>query len=342
MSGKHHRLARFRYSNSRLGLIVPIDHGLTIGPVAGLGSVDEIASWLDHPAITGVIGHKGMIARLAERGLLARLGVMVHLNGMSALSASADRKERLTEVETAVRLGADGVSLQVNFDGSNDDHNLALLGEVVDEASRFALPVLAMVYDKVTAETAGVRTARLRHLMRIAWELGVDAVKIAAPAELGAIDPLMRGLAEDLPIFFAGGEVTSHDRTAALAREAIRCGAAGLCAGRNVFGQPDPAEALDRLGAVLGAPVRRVISHAPWLAPIGAAESWRMGTPMALPAGRGSVPEGSIGAAESWAEGTPTELPAVRRFTLGRSIDGGGHAATGMGFIERVLRASVG
>lgn len=261
MSGKIHRLARFRYPGSPLGLIVPIDHGLTIGPVSGLSNIDEIAGWLDHPAITGVIGHKGMIARLTERGLLSRLGVMVHLNGMSALGATADRKERLTAVETAVRLGADAVSLQVNFDGTNDAHNLALLGAVVDEAARFALPVLAMVYDKVTTSSEDSRIARLRHLMRIGWELGVDAVKIAPPDEFARIAPLMTGLADDLPIFFAGGEVTSHDRTAGLAREAIRCGAAGLCAGRNVFGQSNPAEALDRLGAVLGAPMRRAAVH---------------------------------------------------------------------------------
>jgi fructose-bisphosphate aldolase, class I len=278
MSGKTHRLGRFRYPGSRLGLIIPIDHGLTIGPVTGLGSIDEIAGWLKHPAITGVIGHKGMISRLAERGLLSRIGVMVHLNGMSTLGPSSDRKERLTAVETAVKLGADGVSLQVNFDGTNDAHNLALLGEVVDEAARFALPVLAMIYDKVATPTISARIARLRHLVRIGWELGIDAAKVGAPDELAAIEPLMTGLAKDLPIFFAGGEVTSHERTAALAREVIRCGGAGLCAGRNVFGQPDPADALDRLGAVLGAPHRRATSHAPGLAALDGGGRAAMGS----------------------------------------------------------------
>ncbi len=272
MCGKIHRLGRFRYPGSRLGLIVPIDHGLTIGPVTGLGSIDEIAGWLKHPAITGVIGHKGMIARLAERGLLSHLGVMVHLNGMSTLGPSADRKERLTAIEMAVRLGADGLSLQVNFDGTNDAHNLALLGAVVDEAAQFALPVLAMIYDKVATASISSRIARLRHLIRIGWELGIDAAKIGAPEELATIEPLITGLAKDLPIFFAGGEITSHEHTAALAREAIRCGAAGLCAGRNVFGQPDPADALDRLGAVLGAPHRRATTHAQKLTAIDGGE----------------------------------------------------------------------
>lgn len=280
MSGKTHRLSRFRYPGSPLGLIVPIDHGLTIGPVTGLGSVDEIAGWLRHPAITGVIGHKGMIARLTERGLLTRVGVMVHLNGMSTLGASADRKERLTAVETAVRIGADGVSLQVNFDGTNDAHNLALLGEVVDEAARFALPVLAMIYDKVVTPTSSARITRLRHLIRIGWELGIDAVKIAVPDELAEIEPVTNGLANDLPVFFAGGSVTSHDHTAALAREAIRCGAAGLCVGRNVFGQPDPADALDRLGAVLGVATRRPAALAHGRVALGTGD-------FRLPAGEG-------------------------------------------------------
>ena len=268
MSGKIHRLGRFRYPGSRLGLIVPIDHGLTIGPVAGLENLDEIATWLSHPAITGVIGHKGMISRLGERGLLSKLGVMVHLNGMSNLGASPDRKERLTAVESAVRIGADAVSLQVNFDGSNDDHNLSLIGEVVDHASQFDLPVLAMIYDKVGSASAAMRIARLRHLMRIGWELGVDAVKIAAPNDLGEVAPLLLSLSSDLLILFAGGAVADIDVTTQLASEAVRCGGAGLCVGRNVFGQADPATALDRLAAAL-VPVR------PWQPVRTSRESWR-------------------------------------------------------------------
>jgi len=250
MTGKKIRLSRFRYRDSKQGLIVPIDHGLTLGPVAGLGSVREISSWIKHPAICGVIVHKGMAERLGDAGLLDGLGVMVHLNGMAMLAKHPDTKERVTGIATAVRLGADAVSFQVNFDGQNDSANLRQMGDIVDEASRFSLPVLAMVYDKVKCE-GKVRTERLRHLIRLSIELGCDAIKIAPPEAPSELAGLLDGLSEDIPVFLAGGSVTTPDSLTQMARAGIRAGTAGLCVGRNVFQRPDSGEILTQLREVL-------------------------------------------------------------------------------------------
>jgi class I fructose-bisphosphate aldolase len=259
MSGKKLRLARFRatpISGTRRAVIVPIDHGLTMGPLDGIGSTAQIGHWIGSPVIDGIIAHKGIIERLAERGLLSRAGVMIHLNGMSALSPSPNTKERLTDVETAVRLGADGVSIQVNFDGSNDAHNLSTLGRTVDDAGRFGLPVLAMVYDKVPCTDHSSEIARVRHLMRIAVELGVDALKIGAPAELSMIAKVLEDFVADIPVFVAGGALTEPRVLFALARAVTRAGGAGLCVGRNVFQHPNPHALLAELGSVLEAEAR--------------------------------------------------------------------------------------
>jgi len=232
-------------------MIVPIDHGLTIGPVDGLESAGRIAEWIDHPALTGVIVHKGMLERLVRRGVGGRLGVLVHVNGMSTLAPEPDRKELLTSVRSAVRLGADGVSLQINFDGANDAHNLALLGQVVDQAQQYGLPVLTMLYDKLAIGDAATRLSRMRHLLRIAVELGSDALKIAAPEDLDELAPLLHGIAEETPVYFAGGPLRTDEEMLALARAAVLNGAAGLCVGRNVFQRPKPGVLLDRLAAIL-------------------------------------------------------------------------------------------
>src|SRR2546425_3578947 len=264
MSGKKLRLARFRATpapGTRGAVIVPIDHGLTMGPLDGIGSTAEIGRWITSPVIDGVIAHKGIVERLAARGLLSRAGVMVHLNGMSSLGSAPNTKERLTDMETAVRLGADAVSLQVNFDGSNDAHNLSALGRAVDEAGRFGLPVLAMVYDKVPCADRSSEVARARHLMRIAVEVGVDALKIGTPAELSLIAALLDGFVEDVPVFLAGGSLTEPPILFALARAVMRAGGAGLCVGRNVFQHPNPHALLAELASVLEAEARP--RHAP-------------------------------------------------------------------------------
>lgn len=227
--GKQVRLHRFFYPRTPYGLIVPIDHGLTMGPLSGISHIKEISSWISHPSVTGIIAHKGIVERLGQEGALTGKGIMVHLNGMSNLSNRSDDKVLLTSLESAMLLAADGVSVQVNFDGKNDKENLQLLGKVVDEAHRAAMPVLAMVYDKVQGDTA---QSRLAHLIRITIELGCDAIKIGAPADLAET---LTPAAQDIPIFVAGGALADDRAILNLAKETVRCGGAGLCVGRNIF-----------------------------------------------------------------------------------------------------------
>src|SRR5690242_4798515 len=169
--GKTVRWSRFASATSGRSLIVPIDHGLTLGPIEGLSGVREIGRWLRDPAIDGVIAHKGLVARLGTEGLLTGRGVMVHLNGATSIGEEPDTKQLVTSVENAVRLGADGVSVQVNFRPDNHAHNLGVLGRVVDEAERYGLPTLAMVYPAGVVDDERQAMARHRHFLRIALEL---------------------------------------------------------------------------------------------------------------------------------------------------------------------------
>lgn len=263
--GKEHRFRRFFYSGSDRGLIVPIDHGLTVGALPGIQSVRAVREWIDHSAIRGVICHKGMAERLLRENLLQSQGLMIHLNGMSTLAPNANDKIRLTSVEAALRLGADAVSYQVNFDGNNDAANLSTMGEIADEAARFGLPVLAMVYDKVAASEEK-STERVRHLIRIAIEMGCDAIKIGAPKALHRLPEMLADVSEDIAVFLAGGELSSVDDLASLTRAGLRAGARGLCVGRNVFQRPDARETLTELQRMLLPSIRRVseveVAHA--------------------------------------------------------------------------------
>lgn len=248
---KKMRWSRFLNRHSNRALIVPIDHGLTMGPIPGLDRISHIQRWILHPGITGVIAHKGMIERLGARGLLQGRGLMLHVNGMTTLAQAPDTKEMLTSVERALRLGVDALSLQINFDGTNDAHNLRLLGTVVDEAERFGLPVLTMLYDKGPDAQAEQRLARLRHLMRACVELGTDALKLAAPEDLSLIPVLLEGVQEHTAVLFAGGEKCGEGELLELARSVALHAGSGLCIGRNVFQRENAAAILTRLQEVL-------------------------------------------------------------------------------------------
>ena len=187
---------------------------------------------------------------------------MLHCTGMSGVSTTSHTKQRLTSIDTAIALGADAISLQANFDGQNDAHNLQLIGDIVDDARGFGLPVLAMIYD-VHPESRS--TDRLRHLIRIAVELGVDAIKIAPPTDLQELPALVASLSSDVDIFVAGGELRGEAELIALAERALDAGIAGLCIGRNIFQSRCPERVLDALHALIasnGSPRPNASSYA--------------------------------------------------------------------------------
>lgn len=249
-AGKCIRASRLGGVSGR-GLLVPMDHGLTMGPIGGIETISKVAGWLGNPAINGIIAHKGTVERLGGAGLLRNLAVVVHINGMTNIGESPDTKELLVSVESAVRLGADAVSVQANFREDNHGHNLRMLAGAEDAAARFGLPLLAMVYDKVPTTDDQTRLTRQRHLIRAAMELGVDIVKTDPPRRTDQVGALLEGIGEDVAVYFSGGALGAGEDLIELAKQVATGPARGLCVGRNVFQRADPHSILAELRQAL-------------------------------------------------------------------------------------------
>lgn len=255
--GRQRRWHRFLDAHGGKALIVPIDHGLTLGPIDGLQDVRAVRAWLESGALTGAIMHKGMVERLDGA---PGIGLMVHLNGAVRFEEelpadpSTLPKPQLTTVSEAVHLGADAVSVHLDLSAQYAGRYLELLGKVVGQAHACGLPVLAMLYDKAGAETSLVRQ---RHLMRAAIEVGADVLKVQPPADLRLVPALLEGIVSHTAVLFAGGALADERELLALAQATLDAGGAGLCVGRNIFQRSNPAMCLARLRRVLnpgGAP----------------------------------------------------------------------------------------
>ncbi len=249
-AGKKIRLGKILKQTSRRAVIVPIDHGLTLGPLPGIENTEQMGRWIRHPGVDAVIAHKGILERLGNQGALDGKGVILHLNGMSTLDIAPDNKARLTAMETAVLLGADAVSLQINFDGANDRINWEMLGQTVDAAMGFGLPVLTMLYDKVTTENPTAKSQRTRQLLRAAVELGTDAIKIGLDMAENA-SAVITEISREALIFVAGGDLEKDEHLLQSISGALAQGAAGTCIGRNVFARRDPGIFIEQLAALV-------------------------------------------------------------------------------------------
>jgi DhnA family fructose-bisphosphate aldolase class Ia len=108
-SGKQRRLQRIFRDDGRT-VIIPMDHGVTLGPVAGLENMQETVDRLARGGVDAIVVHKGIATNIDTR----RLGLIIHVNGSTELSPDPNRKLQVCTVDEAVKLGADGVSIHVN------------------------------------------------------------------------------------------------------------------------------------------------------------------------------------------------------------------------------------
>ncbi|MCI4349250.1 MAG: 2-amino-3,7-dideoxy-D-threo-hept-6-ulosonate synthase [Thermoplasmata archaeon] len=230
MSGAQIRLRRLFPSPDRRLFSVPLDHSVSMGPIDGLEAMAPLATELQEGGVDLLIVTKGAVREIAPV-LLPRTLLGIHLSASTSLGPNPDRKVLVGTVEEAVALGADVVSVQVNFAVPAEGEMLADLGSIVDQARSLGVPTLCMTYLKGPGAD---RPEAIRHACRAVADLGADIVKTAYP---GSERELTRLVATTpVPVLIGGGERAGNDQEL-LARvaETVRSGCRGICIGRNLF-----------------------------------------------------------------------------------------------------------
>ncbi|MFN3527982.1 MAG: fructose-bisphosphate aldolase, partial [Candidatus Altarchaeaceae archaeon] len=146
MIGKKIRLERIIYRETGRTVIVPMDHGVSSGPVQGLINMPETINKIAEGGANAVLLHKGIV-KAGHRGYGKDIGLIIHLSAGTPY-VNSTRKILVTTVKEAIRLGADAVSIHVNVGGENEDEMLRDLGKVADECEEYGIPLLAMMYPR--------------------------------------------------------------------------------------------------------------------------------------------------------------------------------------------------
>jgi len=246
MYGKTLRLKRIFPGGSRRLFAVPLDHSVSMGPIDGLEAVAPVVEELQRGGVDLFIVTKGAVREVVPV-LNGRSLLGVHVSASTALAPNSNRKVLVGGAEEAVALGADLLSVQVNFGTPEEQEMLQDLGEAADDCRQFGLPLLCMSYVKKSTPTT---LDDLRHAARASADTGADIVKTSYPGSEEAYRSLVRST--PVPVLIGGG-VRTDDETAFLAtvEASVRAGGAGICIGRNLF-QRRPLEPIARrLSAVL-------------------------------------------------------------------------------------------
>jgi fructose-bisphosphate aldolase/2-amino-3,7-dideoxy-D-threo-hept-6-ulosonate synthase len=236
--GKEIRMRRILVGGR--ALLVAMDHGVSSGPIAGLEDIRKAVSNVAKGGATGIVLHKGSV-RFAKDYLDERLALVLHLSASTEVGPHPDRKVLVTEVEEAIALGADAVSVHVNLGGEDDDRMLGDLGSVASACGRFGMPLLAMMYPRGESVTNPFDVDVVKHVARVGAELGADVVKTVYTGSPDTFREVVRGC--PVPVLVAGGPKLDSERSVLeLVQGSLAAGAAGVSFGRNIFQAKDPIQ----------------------------------------------------------------------------------------------------
>jgi 2-amino-3,7-dideoxy-D-threo-hept-6-ulosonate synthase len=193
MIGKKIRIERILDRKTGRCVIVPMDHGVSVGPIDGIidmtETIDEVASG----GANAVIVHKGIVGS-GHRGYGRDIGLIIHLSASTALSPDPDNKVLVTSVEKALQMGADAVSVHVNVGSKKEPEMLNILGETAEVCDDWGMPLIAMMYprgDKITDEHS---PEVVKIAARVGAELGADIIKNQLHRRSGDIQGSNRGM----------------------------------------------------------------------------------------------------------------------------------------------------
>src|SRR3989304_1963033 len=127
MIGKRIRMERIMNRETGKTVIVPMDHGVTIGPVAGLIDLQETVNAVADGGANAFVFHKGG-AEAGHPGKGKDVGLIIHLSASTQMAPDPSSKTMVCTVEEAIKLGADGVSIHVNLGAEDEKFMLNDLG----------------------------------------------------------------------------------------------------------------------------------------------------------------------------------------------------------------------
>lgn len=245
MIGKKIRLERIIDRNSGKTVIVPMDHGVTVGPIEGLTDMRTTISKVVEGGANAILMHKGIV-RAGHRGAGRDVGLIIHLSAGTSMSPDPNAKELVCTVEEAIKLGADAVSVHINLGAETDKEMLGQLGFISERCLQWQMPLVAMMYTRGPKIKNEYDVNNVKHAARVGAELGADIVKVPYTGSVETFTEVVQGC--PVPVVIAGGEKMGSDKDIfEMVDGALKAGAAGLSIGRNAFQHENPDKMIGAL-----------------------------------------------------------------------------------------------
>ena len=246
--GKRIRLERIINRRSGNTVIVPLDHGVSMGPIDGIVDLRKTINGVAEGGANAVVVHKGVVA-FGHRGYGKDVGLIVHLSASTKLAPDPNEKVLVTTVEEAIKLGADAVSVHINVGSNTEADQLMKLGKISRDCREWGMPLLAMMYPRGNGLNQFDEKA-VALAVRVGAELGADIVKTNFTGSVESFRKVVKG--SPVPVVVAGGEkMESTEDILKMVDMAMEAGASGVAIGRNIFQAKNPVKMTEAISMIV-------------------------------------------------------------------------------------------
>jgi len=247
--GKAIRMERIMDRDTRRFIIIPMDHGFSLGTIKGL---ENLAAMVDKVAMGGanaVLEHSGMVGA-GHRQHGKDIGLIIHLSGATKLTPDPNRKVLVCSVERALKLGADACSIHINIGANEEPEMLQDAAKIVEACREWGMPLLAMMYPRGQKIKDENDPEVVNIAVRVGAELGADIVKSNYTGDIDSFKYIVSSV--PIPVIIAGGpKMDTTTSVLQMVYDSIQAGGAGVAFGRNVFQAEDPTRMVSALSKII-------------------------------------------------------------------------------------------
>jgi len=224
--GLKNRISRIIKPADGKAVMLAVDHGYFLGPTEKLevprNTIRPLLKYCDSLMLT-----RGVLRTSVDPSFPVPI-VLRMSGGSSIIGADLSNEKIVTSVKDALRLNVSALAMSI-FVGSKYEHNsLVNLGNLVNEAEEFGIPVLAVT---AVGKELEKRDARYLSLCcRIAAEFGAHIVKTYYCENFEKVVESC-----PVPVIIAGGPKLEEKEALQLTFNAIKSGAVGVDMGRNIW-----------------------------------------------------------------------------------------------------------
>ncbi len=240
--GLKNRIARIINPVNGRAVMLAVDHGYFLGPTESLEvlhlTVRPLLKYCDSLMLT-----RGVLRTSVDANFPVPIVLRVS-GGSSIIGEDLSNEKITTSVKESIRLNASALAMSI-FVGAKYEHNsLVNLGNLVNEAAEFGIPVLAVT---AVGKELEKRDARYLSLAcRIAAEFGAHMVKTYYCENFEKVVNTC-----PVPVIIAGGPKLEERQALELTYNAIKSGASGVDMGRNIWQSKYPVPMIRAVRAIV-------------------------------------------------------------------------------------------